>query len=261
MALKRLEPCAGKLACTVLRGANCSNAVCLLGDRNKLDLVVNSYQSQTGGQKKKLAIANAIYNKNKLLIADEILNAVDQESKLIAYKLFDKYLPLSTKIFVQHQIATHLVEKKDLIERENGTAILAKKIVDLSAKDNMEENELELNEFESFGFSGEQVAYIFKLKQLLKIKDEKLEQIKENAYNILNNNATNPSEEIEFFHSIITMSKLTKDNGEVHTSFQIIALNGNESFVKFYPSETKDIDILGSVCSLDDIYTYQCDPM
>ena len=32
MALKRLEPCAGKLACTVLRGANCSNAVCLLGD-------------------------------------------------------------------------------------------------------------------------------------------------------------------------------------------------------------------------------------
>ena len=31
MALKRLEPCAGKLACTVLRGANCSNAVCLLG--------------------------------------------------------------------------------------------------------------------------------------------------------------------------------------------------------------------------------------
>ena len=36
MALKRLEPCAGKLACTVLRGANCSNAVCLLGEHEIL---------------------------------------------------------------------------------------------------------------------------------------------------------------------------------------------------------------------------------
>ena len=58
MALKRLEPCAGKLACTVLRGANCSNAVCLLGEsigevgfsaeiKNKIDLVVISKYSRT----------------------------------------------------------------------------------------------------------------------------------------------------------------------------------------------------------------------
>ncbi len=32
MASKRLEPYAGKLAYTVLRGANCSNAIRLLGD-------------------------------------------------------------------------------------------------------------------------------------------------------------------------------------------------------------------------------------
>ncbi len=33
IAFKRLEPCAGKLACTVPRGADCSNAVRLL-DQN-----------------------------------------------------------------------------------------------------------------------------------------------------------------------------------------------------------------------------------
>ena len=67
MALKRLEPCAGKLACTVLRGANCSNAVCLLGDINWVAQVSKpfSYIDQSSNKKEGIAIdlLNSIFKK------------------------------------------------------------------------------------------------------------------------------------------------------------------------------------------------------
>ena len=61
---------------------------------------------------------------------------------------------------------------------------------------------------------------------------------------------------MEFFHSIITMSKVVSDSGEVTTSFQVVELHGNKSFVEFYPSEMKIIDISVDVCSVNEAYFY-----
>ena len=82
MALKRLEPCAGKLACTVLRGANCSNAVCLLGDE--------------------------LYFKVDVKLAEEYKNA---GSFPFTYKRDDKTIALS-----YWYVPSEIIEDRDLLK-------------------------------------------------------------------------------------------------------------------------------------------------
>lgn len=173
------------------------------GDQKELDKLVKSYINQSGGQKKKLAIANAIYNKAKLLLLDESFNAIDQETKIIIYKLLEKHLAHATVIAIQHQVANHLIEEKAIQEKDEQVSTLLKQLAIIAKTEDTEamKNILDLIE---------------------KIPSE--------------DSATLGSEESKFFHQIITMNRLQGEDGQVKTSFEITSLlKEDENLVRFYP--------------------------
>lgn len=149
------------------------------GEKDFYDLV-SSYDNQSGGHKKKLAIANAIYNKAKLILLDESFNAIDHDIKLTIYKLIDQYLPNSTILAIQHQVANHLIKEKE--SDENNKSLLAnlKKIESISKLSEMHEIHKLISDI------------------LLNVEDRKIS-----------------SEEMQFFHTIIKMSRIEDESENI----------------------------------------------
>lgn len=195
------------------------------GDQDEWKKLADSYSNLTGGQKKKLAIANAIYNQAKLVILDEAFNAVDQETKLIIYKLINQYLPHATVIAIQHQVGDHLIEEKQAQEIDTAASAIIKQIYDISKSS----NNAQINDL---------------VKQLIKPQ----------------NNDTSNSEEMLFFHQIITMKSNQTESGEISTFFEITNLHdSNDTLIEFNNhnpsssellcnnSETLEIEVLGNI--------------
>ena len=159
------------------------------GEKDFYDLV-SSYDNQSGGHKKKLAIANAIYNKAKLILLDESFNAIDQDIKLTIYKLIDQYLPNSTILAIQHQVANHLIKEKESDENDKSLLLNLKKIESMSKLSEMHEIHKLISDI------------------LSNVEDKK-----------------NNSEEMQFFHTIIKMSRIEdKSENIVKNTFNITSL-------------------------------------
>ena len=165
------------------------------GSEEAWQSIIDAHNNLTGGQIKKLGLANAIHREVKLLILDESLNAIDQPTKLEIYKLIKEFLPESIVLVLQHQVADNLITLKQ-------------------NKEKVDEIKSDLKEIQDTNHSQKVDKIIDKVNYFI---DSPLE------------------EELDFYDAVITMFRVQTEDNKVTTWFKVSNLhNHNETLAEFY---------------------------
>ena len=165
------------------------------GSEEAWQSIIDAHNNLTGGQIKKLGLANAIYREVKLLILDESFNAIDQPTKLEIYKLIKEFLPESIVLVLQHQVADNLITLKQ-------------------NKEKVDEIKSDLKEIQDINHSQKVDKIIEKVNYFIESPLE---------------------EELDFYDAVITMFRVQTEDNKVKTWFKVSNLhNHNETLAEFY---------------------------
>ena len=72
----------------------------------------------SGGQRQRLGIARALYHDPQIVILDEAMNALDQDTELAVLNAVQRLAPTKTIVMITHRVATaHVCDRVLIVEK------------------------------------------------------------------------------------------------------------------------------------------------